>query len=149
MTDYYYDSALRVNKIETVDWDQDPVMYLVYLYDNAGNVKNIVDVVHSSRSQSFIYDKLHRLVSASGIYGNSTYEYNSIDNMTKKASVSFQYTDPDHVHAVTNDGIDIYDPKTGETNSESYYFTDAIGMGNDDKLSAMLNRVSFKRNISS
>jgi len=77
---------------------------LTYGYDNAGNVRAITDTVNSGQAQSFGYDWLNRLTSATttaagvGQYSH-TYAYNAIGNITSYNGNSYTYgTQP---HAVT------------------------------------------------
>jgi YD repeat-containing protein len=46
---------------------------LTYGYDTASNITTITDAVNAGRSESFGYDQLYRLVSASGAYGYLTW----------------------------------------------------------------------------
>jgi len=55
-----------------------------YTYDPAGNVTSIDDLVDSTRAQSFSYDALYRLITASGIYGTISYTYDQVGNRLTK-----------------------------------------------------------------
>jgi RHS repeat-associated protein len=89
---------------------------LAYAYDPVGNILNITDAVQSTRSQIFTYDHLNRLDTAYSeaydpIGGNDTidYAYNDIGNMTLNSRLgTYQYTNPSHVHAVTQAGPNSY-----------------------------------------
>ncbi|MGB5051542.1 MAG: RHS repeat-associated core domain-containing protein [Caldilineaceae bacterium] len=81
---------------------------LTYAYDNAGNVTSLTDGQNGTGSgqvQSFGYDWLNRLVTAStnavgtGQY-NHTYEYNATGNITKNAGNPYTYGSS-KPHAVT------------------------------------------------
>ena len=62
-----------------------------YQFDNAGNVRGITDAVNSG-TQSFTYDSLNRLVTATGArYGALAYAYDQIGNMTTKEGVTMAY----------------------------------------------------------
>ncbi len=50
--------------------------------DPVGNITGITDGVDSTRSQSFGYDVLDRLISATGIYGTRSYAYDAVGNRT-------------------------------------------------------------------
>ena len=73
-----------------------------YDFDPVGNVESVVDVVHTG-SQTFGYDDLNRLTSASGSYGNHTYTYDPIGNITLKEGVTMTYGEgAAGPHAVTS-----------------------------------------------
>jgi len=58
-----------------------PVQKLTYHYDPTNNVKTITDGVTAGNSQSFVYDTLNRLTSATGGYGSFGYTYDPVNNM--------------------------------------------------------------------
>ena len=66
---------------------------LSYTYDASNNVLSITDGLNASNSQSFGYDVLNRLTSASGPYGKLSYTYDANGNRTSEQS------------AATNDGL--------------------------------------------
>jgi RHS repeat-associated protein len=96
---------------------------LEYGYDPAGNVVTIVDgkMLGGTQAQSFGYDPLDRLVSASAAGGSAgqgqydeSYTYNEIGNLTSKGGVTYTYPTPGspQPHAVTgasNGGSFVYD----------------------------------------
>jgi RHS repeat-associated protein len=65
-----------------------------YGHDANGNVTSITDVLDSARNQSFVYDEVNRLTSASGIYGQITYKYDLVGNRNsvKKGGLTDYYT---------------------------------------------------------
>ncbi len=99
--------------------------YCQYTYDAVGNVVSIADakVLGGTQTQSFGYDSLDRLVSASAAGGSAgqgqyseSYTYNAIGNLTNKGGVTYTYptSGPTSVrpHAVTgtsNGGTFSYD----------------------------------------
>jgi hypothetical protein len=78
---------------------------LTYSYDNNSNVTSLTDGQNISQTQSFGYDWLDRLVTAStnaagvGQY-NHTYTYNAIGNLTNYAGSPYTYGSS-KPHAVT------------------------------------------------
>ncbi len=56
------------------------IQQLVLGVDPAGNITDITDSINTTRSQSFSYDALNRLVSATGIYGPRGYAYDALGN---------------------------------------------------------------------
>jgi RHS repeat-associated protein len=106
-TNYAYEpNTLRLNNIVT----QSPsgkIQDLSYQFDNTGNIRNIVDAVNTA-TQSFVYDDLNRLISASGSYGALSYSYDSIGNMINKEGVNLTYGKNGKLpHAVTQYGNDL------------------------------------------
>ncbi|WKZ20521.1 MAG: RHS repeat-associated core domain-containing protein [Candidatus Jettenia sp. CY-1] len=84
---------------------------LSYTYDNVGNITGIADYPDITRNRTYGYDDLNRLTSAtSPSYGGTlTWQYNTIGNMAYNSRYgNYSYTDPDHVHAVTQAGTDTY-----------------------------------------
>ncbi len=83
------------------------LLNLQYTYDPVGNVKTITDTTNSNQVQTFTYDALDRLVAAStngvgqGQYQES-YTYGPTGNLLTKNGVTYGYSDPAHVHAVTH-----------------------------------------------
>ncbi|WKZ53206.1 MAG: RHS repeat-associated core domain-containing protein [Anaerolineales bacterium] len=81
---------------------------LSYAYDSVGNIISIADSINS-QTQSFDYDALDRLTSASangepgqGAY-DETYQYDpATGNLKVKGDMTLDYLDSSHVHAVTN-----------------------------------------------
>ena len=72
------------------------IQNLTYGYNVVDNVLSIADTVHPANSQSFGYDALDRLTSASGVYGPLAYTYDSVGNrLTQQAgsrATTYVYT---------------------------------------------------------
>ena len=84
---------------------------LSYAYDNVGNITGITDYLDNARNRTYGYDDINRLTSATSTsYGGTlTWQYNTIGNMTYNSRYgNYSYTDPNHVHAVTQAGTDTY-----------------------------------------
>jgi YD repeat-containing protein len=79
-------------------------------YDGWGNLKSQTEhVVASGRTETFTYDPLHRLVTASRAGLSSTqgvspvhYEYDAAGNITRKSDYANVYTYPTGTHAVAS-----------------------------------------------
>ena len=94
---------------------------LEYIYDDVGNITDIIDHLSSANSQHFTYDDLNRLKTAqSGAFqaGTIDWDYDEIGNMTynsKVGALPYEYaTDygceypSSKPHAVTRAGADAY-----------------------------------------
>jgi RHS repeat-associated protein len=83
---------------------------LEYDYDSTGNINWIKDYkTGNPQTQSFGYDSLNRLTSASasggsyGNYGPEYYKYSPTSgNLYEKAGVTQWYSDTNHVHGITH-----------------------------------------------
>ncbi len=84
---------------------------LRYGYDSGGNVLSLTDAVNGN--QTFGYDEINRLTSATGPYGSHTYSYNEIGNLSFNPLVG-NYTYPTsgtgsvRPHAVSTAGSNSY-----------------------------------------
>ncbi|NWF65696.1 MAG: RHS repeat protein, partial [Chloroflexi bacterium] len=80
---------------------------LTYTYDPVGNVLTITDSIAGPQTQTFAYDALDRLTSASASGGTSglyseTYTYNAATgNLASKGGVNYTYASG-HAHAVSS-----------------------------------------------
>ena len=87
---------------------------LSYSYDNAGNIKTIVDGI-VGRTETFGYDDLDRLTSAGDSGYSETYQYNAIGNMLQSthngAASGYSYGSNAGPHAVT--GMTVPKPVVG------------------------------------
>ncbi len=74
-----YDRAGRY-QTQTVN----PIQDLSWSYDAVGNIADIQDLASSQpRSQTFAYDALGRLTTATGAYGTKQYQYDAVGNRTR------------------------------------------------------------------
>ena len=101
-TDYAYESdtsflwSIKVKREETSLLDSE------YLYDNKGNISNIYNYADMTKSQTFGYDALDRLVSAdSPSYGSLVYSYDEIGNIVTKDGLVYT-PDATRPHAVAS-----------------------------------------------
>jgi len=62
------------------------VQSLSYAREPAGNIIAITDNINPSKSQSFTYDDLYRLVGATGPYGTIAYTYDTVGNRLSKTA---------------------------------------------------------------
>jgi RHS repeat-associated protein len=116
-TDYAYDpQTLRLQGLVSKTAGSSILQDFSYAFDGVGNVTQITDRVRSA-TQTFGYDDLSRLASASGSYGNVTYQYDAIGNLTQKEGVAMSYgvAGGAKPHAVTSlsSGIDLAYDATG------------------------------------
>jgi RHS repeat-associated protein len=78
-----YDNDGRVTSINAAGGGT-TVQNLSYGYDLASNITSIGDSLNANRSQTFVYDNLNRVTSATGLYGTNTYAYDSVGNRTQR-----------------------------------------------------------------
>ncbi len=91
------------------------VMDRTYTPDNVGNIVSVTDHLDAGRSQSFGYDDLYRLTSASGIYGAIDYTYDKVGNRqsrtrtgTNPAQDSYHYdTGTNRLQTVVGDHAEL------------------------------------------
>ena len=110
-TSYTYDSAnFRLATLKTVKGST-VLQDLEYTFDAGGNVTALTDAKHGD--QTFGYDDLDRLTSATGTYGTISYAYNEIGNLLSNSQVgSYSYpasgSSSVRPHAVTSAGTHTY-----------------------------------------
>ncbi|HAS6975644.1 RHS repeat-associated core domain-containing protein [Vibrio cyclitrophicus] len=73
----HYDMNYQLESVQVAG-----AMHRSYLYTANSNVDSITDLMDSSYSQTFNYDKLSRLIDATGGYGTREYTYNYNGNRT-------------------------------------------------------------------
>ena len=79
---------------------------LEFQHDKLGNVLALLDREDDSRSQHFAYDSASRLVSATGLYGERSYQYDSVGNLMQFAGRRYRYGPGNRV---ATDGIWSYE----------------------------------------
>ncbi len=89
-THTYGATTLRLTSLVTTK-DATTLQSFGYAYDNVGNITTLTDNRTPANSQTFTYDALDRLVSATGSYGSHSYSYNTIGNILIKAGVTYTY----------------------------------------------------------
>ena len=70
-----YDNQYRVASITA-----GTVMNLTYTNDANGNITSITNVLDTTKSKSFAYDAIDRLVSANGVWGSLGWSYDGVGN---------------------------------------------------------------------
>jgi len=70
-----YDNRYRMANISAAN-----VQNLNYRYDNNGNITSITDNLDSTKSKSYGYDSLDRLINATGPWGSLSYTYDGVGN---------------------------------------------------------------------
>jgi len=63
-------------------------MNIDFAYDAAGDITALNDNIRSERSQTFTYDAVSRLTSASGGYGDFAYSYNLGGDRTARTRIT-------------------------------------------------------------
>jgi RHS repeat-associated protein len=105
VTSYTYDSMSRPKTITTT-LGSTQELSLSYSYDGAGNVLSI-------GSETFGYDSLNRLTTATGPWGTTTYSYDAAGNMAQQqnssSTVKYTYNSMDEiVRSSSASGITTY-----------------------------------------
>lgn len=84
------DEQYRISEIEVPG-----VIGLTYAYDGSGNTVSIADSIDPTTSVSIAYDGLNRMVAADGPWGNGSFAYDSVGNMSGKtigeSEISLEY----------------------------------------------------------
>lgn len=85
-----YDNRYRVSSINAPN-----IISYGYQYDGCGNLITLTDNLNGAYNQSFGYDIVNRLTSATGPWGSGTYTYDNHGNRTQKTvggTVSYAYS---------------------------------------------------------
>ena len=91
VSSYGYDARLRLTALDARRGSE-PLQALGYTFDGASNLRSMVDTraaaggLPSAQTQTFDYDALYRLTSATGVYGQIDYGYDAIGNLVRKTS---------------------------------------------------------------
>jgi len=108
-----------------------------YTQDNVGNISAITDLIHSNRNQTFGYDNLDRLNSATGGYGSLGYGYDPIGNRLNKTTdgnlTNYSYSNQSHhLQEITGSQNNAYqyDANGNTIDNGLYQFT----YGDDNRL---------------
>ncbi len=100
-TDIFYDPIKQRPTAFKTGKDTEIYENIAYSYDDLGNYSSIEDKKNPIRSQSFVYDSINRLVSASGVYGTEEYQYSDSGKLLRKGNTTYSYADAAHKNAVT------------------------------------------------
>jgi RHS repeat-associated protein len=105
-SEYFYNPlTTRLTHFTSTSSTPELLQDLSYTYDPLGNITAITDALDPSASQTFGFDDLNRMISASGAYGAHNYSYDPIGNMTSKEGVTLTYGQNGlRPHAVTASG---------------------------------------------
>ena len=74
------DKNLRIDKIKSTS-----ITEMDYEYDNNGNVISINDRIDSQYDRTFSYDKLNRIATANGVWGQGVFTYNKRGDLLTKS----------------------------------------------------------------
>jgi RHS repeat-associated protein len=97
-------------RYQTKNLETEAVLDFAYQHDGTGNITRITNTGEGSRSQSFGYNHLNHLTSATGIYGSLGYFYNGVGNrLTKTVSGQpdlYEYgPGTNHLIAIADSGV--------------------------------------------
>jgi RHS repeat-associated protein len=104
----HFDLDYRVTAL--ADAGATAIQGLDYAYDAADNVQSIANIVTTANSQSFGYDVLNRLTSATGNYGSFAWSYDKVGNRSTQtlggAATTYSYaTGSNRLASYTGGGI--------------------------------------------
>lgn len=112
----------RLDRLVSTGPGGTPVQDFTYQFDPVGNVLGITDAVNSG-TQTFTYDALNRLVTATGArYGSLAYAYDQIGNMTSKEGVTMTYgavNSKPHAVMSTSSGLTLGYDASGNLSTKS------------------------------
>ena len=98
-------------------------------YDAAGDITSLTDHVRPDRSQSFTYDPVSRLQSASGGYGDLAYNYNAEGDRLSRSWTAGGVTDTQSYAYSTDFRLDSVTSSLGPLRSFGYTDSGQIGEG--------------------
>ncbi len=119
----YYDTSSETDatagtafsyRLKSMSLSKADYLNMSYQYDKAGNIRIKTDNCNANRSETYVYDDLYRLLTASAAdatYGTRNYTYNAINNIVTKEGKTYMYGSVNPFagpHAVTNDGTYTY-----------------------------------------
>ena len=121
-----YDQDYRVQNIASVGTN--PILDLSYGYDANSNITVLGDVLDQNNDQLFDYDKINRLTSADGRYGQLTYGYDGVGNrLFKTDSNQGLPLNQTYVYASDSNQLQRVDTSDGASTSERFFDYNANG----------------------
>jgi len=108
----FFDEDYRLTHLQSghgLDW--------VLGHDPVGNILDIADQIDPSKSQTFTYDDVYRLTTATGGYGNESFDYDANGNRTR------------YVNDVTDEAY-TYQPRSNRLASRDGWTFDRDAAGN-------------------
>ncbi len=148
----YYTDTYRLNTLGTVGPGSTTLQNLSYAYDNIGNITGITDSLSPSKSQTFTYDGLSRLLTASGGYGSLVYTYDGVGNFNTFEGNTLWYNAPngrpDQLTMSTSGWAANYD-NNGNAVSRSWikqpgtFVEQWIAWGYDNRIATVMASVNY------
>lgn len=121
-----YDQDYRITDIEAVG--AAAMLDLNYGYDPNSNITALNDQADMSQDQSFSYDKLNRLDTAAGSYGDLDFDYDAVGNRTQKTTtVGADTTTETYTYDNTSNRLDQVSIDDGITQTQRTLQYDANG----------------------
>ncbi|KYK34393.1 MAG: hypothetical protein AYK19_12145 [Theionarchaea archaeon DG-70-1] len=117
---FTYDSRDRLSSIDVKDGETS-YLDLDYTYDNSSNITQIVNGWRdtssdwNSETESYSYDGLNRLTSASCTSWSFTYSYDKVGNRTAKDSITYTINSVNEVTALSDGTSFTYDSNGNRT----------------------------------
>jgi YD repeat-containing protein len=127
-----YGNNLQLNRVYDLDGRLDTqsvsgVQSLDYNYDGANNLDGIDNLIDDSRDETFTYDNLNRLDTASGKYGDLDYDYDEVGNREKRTIGRDTTIIEDHQISPASNRLDWIYIIEGAANTTREFVYDAAG----------------------
>ena len=120
---YNQDYRINGNKVNGVDI----LLDLNYSYDANSNLIGIADKRISDNNQSFQYDKLNRLSSVVGSFGQMDYQYDSVGNRVSRTADQGVITTETYIYSTTSNQLNQININTASTQTQRSFIYSTRG----------------------
>ncbi|MBT1451222.1 hypothetical protein KJ365_10075, partial [Glaciecola sp. XM2] len=105
------DARLLPRQLWTSHASKPSAVNYTHSYDKRSNLTSIIDGLSSANNRSFGYDGLSRLTSATGPFGNASFEYDALGNIRQKRlgsrTVNIHYNSLNRVSSASSTGVGV------------------------------------------
>ncbi|MBF7074233.1 DUF2778 domain-containing protein [Glaciecola sp. MH2013] len=121
------DARLLPKQLWTSHASKPSAVNYTHHYDRRGNLKSIIDSLSSANTRTFVYDGLSRLTSATGPFGNASFEYDALGNIRQKRlgsrTVNINYNSLNRVSSASSTGTGVPTATSASFNATYQYDT--------------------------